>query len=155
MFAKIFALFVTVALIELALFIAVGSRIGIGATLVIILLTGMLGAALTKSQGTRALRNFRQANAEGRLPHQEIVEGLMILIAGALLLSPGFFTDMIGFAILVPPIRAALRRTLVAYLMQRIIPPGTTTAAAAGPQARRTGLADGPGAVIDVEVIDN
>jgi UPF0716 protein FxsA len=155
MFAKIFALFVTVALIELALFVLVGSRIGVGPTLMIIVLTGMLGAALTKSQGTRALRNFRQASAEGRLPHAEIVEGLMILIAGALLLSPGFFTDLIGFAILVPPIRAGLRKTLVAFLMQRIILPGAMAAAATKSHAGSRGLADGPGDVIDVEVLDN
>jgi len=155
MFAKIFALFVSVALIELALFVVVGSRIGVGPTLGIILLTGMLGAALTKSQGTRALRNFRQASAEGRLPHAEIVEGLMILIAGALLLSPGFFTDLIGFAILVPPIRAALRKTVVAFLMQRIIPPGAMAAAATKSHAGSRGAADGPGEVIEVEVLDN
>jgi UPF0716 protein FxsA len=79
----------------------------------------------------------------------------MILIAGALLLSPGFFTDLIGFAILVPPIRAGLRKTLVAFLMQRIILPGAMAAAATKSHAGSRGLADGPGDVIDVEVLDN
>jgi UPF0716 protein FxsA len=158
MFAKIFALFVTVALIELALFIVVGSRIGVGPTLLIILLTGMLGAGLTKSQGTRALRNFRQASAQGRLPHAEIVDGLMILVAGALLLSPGFFTDLVGFFILIPPVRAALRGMGVAYLMQRIIVPSGAAdrpAAASRDPGLADGLAEGRGAIIDVEVVDN
>jgi UPF0716 protein FxsA len=124
MFPKLLALFILVPLVELALFLVLGSRIGLWPTLAIIIVTGTIGAWLAKSQGTRALRNFRQAIASGRLPHTEIVDGLMILIAGALLLTPGFLTDAVGFAVLIPSLRAGFRKTLAALLLARFLPPG-------------------------------
>lgn len=149
MFAKLLALFILVPLVELYLFLVLGSRIGLGPTLIIIVFTGILGAALTKSQGARALARFRQASAEGRLPHNEVIDGLLILIAGAVLLTPGFLTDTVGFLLLVPPIRAVLRTRLGTYLKSRIkIVPGT-----APPQESAPPPPPGNGQIIDVEVI--
>ena len=120
MFVRLLALFILVPLAELAIFLWLGSRIGLPLTLAIIILTAFLGAALTRSQGTRALRAFREATAAGRLPHAEIVEGLIILVAGALLLTPGFLTDTIGFLALVPAIRHRVRKRLTASLAGRL-----------------------------------
>lgn len=120
MFARLLALFILVPLAELAIFLWLGSRLGLPLTLAIILLTAFLGAALTRSQGARALRDFRKATTAGHLPHAEIVEGLIILIAGALLLTPGFLTDTVGFLMLVPALRHRLRKRLTASLANRL-----------------------------------
>jgi UPF0716 protein FxsA len=131
----------------LARFSGSGSRIGIPATFAIILATGMLGAGLTKSQGTRALRNFRAATADRRLPHAEMVDGILILIAGALLLTPGFLTDTLGFLMLVPAVRVRVRRRVVASLVKRFVPAGGVPASGPTPERR---VDDRGGPVIDV-----
>ena len=120
MFVKLLVLFILVPVAELALFLTLGAEIGIWNTLAIILLTAFIGAALTKSQGAKALHNFRQALAEGRLPHKEALDGLLILLAGAVLLTPGFLTDTVGFLLLIPPARAVIRGWLAKYLKGRV-----------------------------------
>jgi UPF0716 protein FxsA len=148
MLLRLLALFILVPIAELAIFIALGDKIGLWRTLAIIVITGILGAALTKSQGTRALQRFRQASAEGRLPHQEVTDGLLILIAGAVLLTPGFLTDTVGFLLLVPPVRALVRGRLAAYLKSKIkiVTPNMPGEPAPPPPP-------GKGKVIDVEVV--
>ncbi len=145
MFSKLLVLFLLVPLAELAVFYWLGSRLGLGATLVIILLTGVLGAALTKSQGLRVLREFRATTAAGHLPHGQIIEGLMILIAGALLLTPGFLTDTVGFLVLIPAVRRRVREKLTQSLSQRF----QVVTASAGPSAEPT-QRPAKGKVIDV-----
>jgi len=98
----------------------IGSRIGIMPTFGIILVTGILGAWLTKLQGMRTLARYQQAVGEGRLPHEEVLDGLMILVAGAVLLTPGFLTDAVGFLLLVPVVRSVVRNRLVQSLKGRI-----------------------------------
>ncbi len=120
MFFKLLLLFILVPVAELFLFFKIGSRIGLPATLGIILLTALIGAALTKSQGARALSNFRKAMTGGALPHREALDGLLVLLAGAVLLTPGFLTDTAGFLLLFPPTREVIRNWLVAYLKGRI-----------------------------------
>lgn len=120
MFSRLLALFLLVPLAELSIFYLLGSKLGLIPTLAIILFTGVLGAALTKSQGLRVLNEFRQTTAAGKLPHAPIVEGLIILVAGALLLTPGFLTDTIGFLALVPAVRARIRKTLTHHLSKKI-----------------------------------
>jgi UPF0716 protein FxsA len=148
MFLRLLALFILVPIAELAIFITLGDEIGLGPTLAIIIFTGFLGAALTKSQGARALQRFRQASAEGRLPHKEVTDGLLILIAGAVLLTPGFLTDTVGFLLLVPPFRALVRGRLAAYLKTKIkiVTPNMPREPAPTPPP-------GKGKVIDVEVV--
>lgn len=120
MFFRLLALFISIPVIELFLFLQVGARIGWLPTLVIVVVTGILGASLSRAQGLKTLLRYQQALAEGRLPHREVIEGLMILAAGVLLLTPGFLTDAIGFALLIPPVRDAMREKLTAYLSSRI-----------------------------------
>ena len=106
MFGKLLLLFILVPIAELYLFINIGSQLGLGLTLAIIIVTAILGASLTKSQGRRAMEKFQAATAAGRMPAKEAIDGLMILLAGAVLITPGFLTDTVGFLLLLPSFRA-------------------------------------------------
>jgi len=99
--------FVAVPLIEIALFIQVGGFIGLWPTLGIVLVTAILGSWLVRSQGAREISRLQGAFSDLRDPTEPLANGAMILFAGALLLTPGFFTDAFGFALLFPPFRAA------------------------------------------------
>ncbi|MEJ6396606.1 FxsA family protein [Yoonia sp. 208BN28-4] len=104
--------FVAVPLIEIALFIQIGGAIGLWPTLAIVLITAIAGSWLVRSQGARELANMRSSFSELRDPTEPLANGAMILFAGALLLTPGFFTDIVGFALLLPPVRAAAYKAL-------------------------------------------
>lgn len=97
--------FIAIPMIEIALFIQVGGLIGLGWTLLIVLATAVLGTWLVRTQGAMALNNLRQSFSELRDPTEPLADAAMILVAGALLLTPGFFTDAVGFALLTPPFR--------------------------------------------------
>lgn len=112
----LFLAFVGVPLIEIALFIQVGGAIGLWPTLAVVVLTAILGTWLVRDQGRAALQDLRQAFDRLDDPGTQLAHGAMILIAGALLLTPGFFTDAVGFALLAPPVRRGLLR----YLATRI-----------------------------------
>ena len=104
--------FVAVPLIEIALFIQVGGAIGLWPTLAIVLLTAFIGTWLVRTQGLMAIGNLQRSFSELNDPTEPLAHGAMILIAGALLLTPGFFTDAVGFALLMPPVRVAVFRHL-------------------------------------------
>lgn len=99
--------FIAVPMIEIALFIQVGGIIGLGWTLLIVLGTAILGTWLVRSQGAAAMNNLRRSFSEMRDPSEPLADAAMILVAGVLLLTPGFFTDAVGFALLTPPLRHA------------------------------------------------
>lgn len=100
--------FIAVPLIEIALFIQVGGAIGLWPTLAIVLLTAFVGSWLVRSQGAREMQNLRTSFSDLRDPTEPLANGAMILFSGALLLTPGFFTDILGLALLMPPVRAAV-----------------------------------------------
>ncbi|MEL6570489.1 MAG: FxsA family protein [Pseudomonadota bacterium] len=104
--------FIAVPLIEIALFIQVGGWIGLWPTLLIVMVTAIIGSSLVRSQGARELQNLRGSFQDLRDPTEPLANGAMILFAGALLLTPGFFTDFVGFALLLPPVRAAVYKQL-------------------------------------------
>ena len=108
----LFVPFVLVPLVEIALFIQVGGWIGLWPTLAIVVLTAIAGTLLVRQQGVRAIRELRGALNSLRDPTEPLAHGAMILLAGALLLTPGFFTDSVGFALLLPPVRRAAYRWL-------------------------------------------
>ena len=112
----LFVAFLLVPLIEIGLFIQIGGLIGLWPTLGIVILTAILGTYLVRSQGLMALNNLRGSFSRLEDPSEPLAHGAMILMAGALLLTPGFFTDAVGFALLAPPIRSAL----IAYMRKRI-----------------------------------
>lgn len=163
MFPRLLILFIGIPLIELFLFVQIGRRIGLEPTIAIVILTGFLGAVLTKRQGLQVLAKYQKALAEGRMPHAEVIEGLMILVAGAVLLTPGFLTDAIGFALLVPPVRAVVRQFAGRYLKDRVnvsvtgmgVNVGGTTGssgdAAGAPRAKPISKPPSNGPVIDVD----
>ncbi len=115
-FLLLLGLFVGVPLLELALLIEVGGRIGALPTIALCLLTAAMGGILVRSQGGRVIATLKRQLDHGRLPVEEAFHGLCILAAGLLLLTPGFVTDAIGFALLVPP----LRRLLYEFLRRRV-----------------------------------
>ncbi|WP_212522916.1 FxsA family protein [Actibacterium sp. MT2.3-13A] len=106
----LFVLFLAVPLIEIALFVQVGGLIGLWPTLLIVVLTALLGTALMRNQGAQAMAQIRDSFNTLRDPAEPLAHGAMILFAGALLLTPGFFTDTVGFALLLPPVRRAVFR---------------------------------------------
>ncbi len=108
----LFLLFVVTPIAEIGLFIVVGGRIGILATLGVVIVTAIIGASLVSRQGRGELARARRTLMEGSFPGRELAHGAMILVAGALLLTPGFLTDGIGFALLVPGVRESLRKFL-------------------------------------------
>lgn len=108
----LFALFLAVPLIEIALFIQVGGLIGLWPTLAIVIVTAVVGTALMRAQGAMALGQIQSSFNNLRDPTEPLAHGAMILFAGALLLTPGFFTDTSGFLLLLPPVRAAAFRYL-------------------------------------------
>ena len=110
------ALFIGIPLLEITLFIQVGGAIGLGWTLAIVIFTAILGAWMVRSQGARAMLNLRTSFSNLQDPTEPLAHGAMILFSGALLLTPGFFTDFIGFALLIPPVRSAVYR----YLKSRV-----------------------------------
>jgi UPF0716 protein FxsA len=112
----LFAAFLLVPLIEIALFIQVGGAIGLWPTLGIVVLTAILGTWLVRTQGAMAMGNLRRSFSDLDDPTEPLAHGAMILIAGALLLTPGFFTDGVGFALLAPPVRQAVFK----YLRKRV-----------------------------------
>jgi UPF0716 protein FxsA len=116
----LFLLFVLVPPIEIGLFIAVGGRIGLWPTMGIVLLTAVIGANLVSHQGRGELARLQSEFAAGQFPAKSLAHGAMIIVAGTLLITPGFLTDAVGFALLSPPVREALRKWGVKRWSKRV-----------------------------------
>jgi len=124
--AILFALFVLVPLLELVLLLYLAYATHPLWTLGVILVTGMIGAPLAKSQGWRTMRRIQQELAENRMPAESLVDAVMIFVAGALLLTPGLLTDLFGFSLLTPVCRRWYRRCLSRWFAGRfrVMSPG-------------------------------
>lgn len=109
---RLLLLFLVLPAVELFLLIEIGERIGTLPTLGIIVATGVIGASLARRQGLAVLARLRTETGAGRVPADALVDGVLILIAGALLVTPGVLTDAVGFCLLIPPLRTLLKRTL-------------------------------------------
>lgn len=105
----------------MAILIELGKRIGTLQTIGIIIVTGIIGASLAKSQGLRIYRRIRESVDHGELPHNHLIEGLLILIGGALLITPGILTDAAGFLLVIPWTRKLVREALKKYFRGKII----------------------------------
>lgn len=108
LFPVLFLIFISIPLLEIYLLIKVGSHVGAMITILLVVGTAVLGAALLRMQGISTLNRVREEMEAGRLPAVPMLEGLVLLLAGALLLTPGFFTDALGFLLLIPPLRRNL-----------------------------------------------
>ncbi len=120
MFLKLFLLFTVVPVLELTVLIKMGTIIGTTNTIALILLTGVGGAALAKSQGLSLITRIQSDLQEGRLPAEELLNGAFVLVGGVLLLTPGFITDILGFILLIPFTRNLCKKWLRRKLEQKI-----------------------------------
>jgi len=114
------ALFVVVPLAELYLIVQVAQAIDILPTLGILLLDSIVGSLLLRSQGRAVWRRFNEALGSARVPHREILDGVLMIFGGALLLTPGFLTDVVGLLLLIPPSRAVVRGLATRMLARRV-----------------------------------
>ncbi len=136
-------LFIVVPAVEIYVLIQVGQAIGALPTVALLLVDALLGAALSRREGRKACRALRTALDAQRLPAREVVDGALVVLGGAFLLTPGFVTDVIGVLCLLPPTRALLRRSLTGLATRRLL--AATT--------RRTGRARPPYNVVEGEVL--
>lgn len=110
MFFKLFLLFVTVSLLELAVLIKIGVYIGTLNTILLVILTAAAGAMMAKLEGLGVMFRIQEGLSQGIFPADELINGAMILVAGAMLLTPGFLTDTLGFLMIFPPSREVIKR---------------------------------------------
>jgi UPF0716 protein FxsA len=114
------ALFIVLPLAELYVILQVGDAIGAVWTILLLAADSLLGALLLRSQGRSVWRRFNTALAEGKMPHREVMDGVLVIFGGAFLITPGFITDVIGLLLLVPPTRALIRSRVVRRLGRRV-----------------------------------
>jgi len=121
MFLRLFFLFTLVPLMEIAILIKIGSKIGVLETIALVILAGVVGAWLAKREGLRVIRDIQADLNAGRLPGDRLIDALLILIAAILLVTPGVISDMLAVLLLLPPIRAVFRPLLKKYFRNRMI----------------------------------
>jgi len=114
-------LFIAIPIAELAIIIQVGQWIGVWPTIALLAADAVLGSVLLRSQGRLAWQRFNLALAEGRVPAREVFDGVAVIFGGALLLTPGFITDVFGLILLIPPTRALARRGLLWTVGRRVL----------------------------------
>lgn len=120
MFFKLFLIFAIIPVIELALLIKIGSVIGTLNTIIIVILTAIVGAYMVKLEGMAVMYRIQENMQQGTFPAEELINGMMILMAGVLLLTPGFFTDVIGFLMVFPVSRGVIKRIAGRYIKKRM-----------------------------------
>jgi UPF0716 protein FxsA len=113
-------LFLLVPIAELYVIYQVGDAIGVVWTLLLLAADSLLGTWLLRSQGRAVWRRFNDNLAQGRMPHREVLDGVLVIFGGAFLITPGFLTDIVGLMLLLPPTRAIVRRFLVRRLGRRV-----------------------------------
>lgn len=138
-------LFIVVPIAELAVIIQVGQEIGLLWTIAILVADSILGSVLMRSQGRTAWRRFNDATRAGRVPAREVLDGALIVFGGALLLTPGFLTDVLGLILLIPPTRALVRGVVARRLAHRMVVSMTA------PRARPRHGDDVEGTAVDVD----
>jgi UPF0716 protein FxsA len=124
------ALFILVPLAELYVILKVGDAIGVGWTILLLAADSVIGSLLLRTQGRAVWNRFNRALSEGRMPHREVQDGVLVIFGGAFLITPGFLTDVIGLLLLLPPTRSVIRRLAVRAIGRRMAlrvagPPGT------------------------------
>lgn len=142
---------IVVPLVEIYVLVQVGQLLGIFPTLALLLGMSLLGGYLLKREGTRTWRALRAALRSGRVPAREVADGGLVIFGGALLLTPGFATDVVGLACVLPPSRAVLRRMLTGLVARRLGAAGVLGGPAAGSRGQRRPR---PGGVVEGEVVD-
>ncbi|HKN93235.1 MAG TPA: FxsA family protein [Thermoleophilaceae bacterium] len=114
------AVFIAVPIAEIYVIIQVGEAIGAVPTILILIADSVIGSMLWRSQGRRVWTRFRQTVERGGVPHREVIDGVLVVFGGALLITPGFISDVFGILFLLPPTRALIRRLVVRRLGRRV-----------------------------------
>ncbi|RQD69104.1 MAG: FxsA family protein [Tindallia sp. MSAO_Bac2] len=120
MLFKLIILFTTIPIIELMILLRINQYIGFGYTILLVFLTGVAGAFMAKQQGRGILKRIKGDMRQGRMPGDELVNGLCVLIGGALLLTPGIITDIAGFSLVIPATRQGLKQGIKRKMKQMI-----------------------------------
>lgn len=123
-FSYLLSAFILLPIIELWLLFKVAAALDFGTALIIVVMTGVIGAWLARAQGLMVMLQIQRDLAEGRMPAPRMIDGMMILIAGALLITPGLITDAVGFLLLAPPVRVLIRGWL-RQMLERKLKDGT------------------------------
>lgn len=126
MFVRLLLLFTLVPLIELYVLLRIGSRLGVAPTILLVVVTGVVGAQLARREGVRTLRQIQGQLQRGVMPTEGLVDGALILAAGLLLVTPGVLTDAVGFGLLFPLTRAVLRQ-YVRRRLEAAVPAASST----------------------------
>ncbi len=138
--------FVITPIIEIAVFIEIGGLIGLWPTIAVVVVTALAGAALLRAQGLATLARAQQSLARGEFPVRQVFDGACLLVAGALLLTPGFVTDGVGLALFLPPVRDFLGRRLLASGRVRV-----DTGTEAAPPGGDDGIIEGEYQEVETE----
>jgi UPF0716 protein FxsA len=125
-------LFIVLPLAELYVILKVGDAIGVVPTILLLAADSVLGSVLLRAQGRSVWRRFNNALAEGKMPHREVIDGVLVIFGGAFLITPGFITDIVGLLLLLPPTRSLIRSQVVRRLGRRV-------AGGVAPRPRRRG----------------
>jgi len=113
------AIFIVVPIAEIYVILKVGEAIGVAWTIVLLMADAVLGSLLMRSQGRAVWRRFNDAVRAGRVPHSEVIDGVLVIFGGAFLIAPGFLTDVVGALLLLPPSRALVRRGMRRWIERR------------------------------------
>jgi UPF0716 protein FxsA len=142
-------LFIVVPIAELAVLIQVGQLIGVWWTIALLIADALLGSYLLRTQTRSAWRRFNEALAGGRVPHREVIDGVLVIFGGVLLLTPGFITDIFGLLFLFPPTRILLRGLLVRRGALKLM--GSMPGTATPPNGRFRHPDDVEGTAVDID----
>lgn len=145
------ALFVAVPLVEIYLIVQLGQAVGAWWTILLLIGSGVLGAVLVRREGRRAWRALQEALGSGRMPARELADGALVLVGGTLLITPGFVTDVVGLAVVLPLTRPLARGALARLVSRRltVVPPHRPGGAHRGGHPRSAGPRD----VVEGEVV--
>lgn len=146
MLVRLLLVFTIVPLVELGVLLWLGQHTSWWFTLALVVTTGAIGSWLARQEGLRCWRRFQRELASGQLPADPLLDGLMILVAGALLITPGVLTDALGFALLLPPFRRVVRRLVKRRIQMRVFVPGAP--------GQHSPCAAPRDEIIDVKVLD-
>jgi UPF0716 protein FxsA len=143
-------LFLLVPIAELYVIYQVGDAIGVVWTFLLLAADSLLGTLLLRSQGRAVWRRFNDNLAQGRMPHREVLDGVLVIFGGALLLTPGFISDVLGLLLLLPPTRALVRMLIVRRFAHRMV----VSMSAPRPQAGRAYDVEGTAVDVDADPIE-
>ncbi len=120
MLFKLVLIFIATPIVELAVLVYIGTLLGVLYTILIVVITGLIGAFLAKNQGLTTLSRIRSSTESGVLPTAELLQGALILIGGLLLLTPGLITDLVGFGMLIPQARNVVAKGLSGFIQRNV-----------------------------------